>query len=137
MVKVVITKRCAFLLSHKAIVELVKMGSELVKKVPMEKFLKYEEGDEKYIENCGDGFIRHRQIDNAVFKDGYAYYLELYDPSIRTHPDLIAIVEKLGEEANTEYSELKIVEVPDDVEWYIAENDQGQEWVAEKHRTWG
>jgi hypothetical protein len=30
---------------------------------------------------------------------------------------------------------LAIVEIPDDVQWIIEEND-GMEWVAEKHRTW-
>jgi hypothetical protein len=28
-----------------------------------------------------------------------------------------------------------VVEIPDGVEWEIAEYD-GLEWVAEKHRTW-
>jgi len=30
---------------------------------------------------------------------------------------------------------LKIVEIPDDVDWEINEDD-GSEWIAEKHRTW-
>jgi len=34
-----------------------------------------------------------------------------------------------------EYSELKVVEIPDDVKWQLEEYD-GLEWVAEKHRTW-
>ena len=33
-------------------------------------------------------------------------------------------------------STLKIIEIPDDVDWIIEEYD-GNEWVAEKHRTWG
>lgn len=48
---------------------------------------------------------------------------------------LIRVVEELGKEADSRYSELKIVEIPDDVEWQIDEYD-GMEWVAEKHRTW-
>ena len=48
---------------------------------------------------------------------------------------LIQVVEELGEKANDRYAELKIVEIPDDVEWQIDEYD-GAEWVAEKHRTW-
>ena len=48
----------------------------------------------------------------------------------------IQVVEELGEEANTPASKLKIVEIPDDVEWEIEEYD-GIEWVAEKHRVWG
>jgi hypothetical protein len=48
---------------------------------------------------------------------------------------LIKLVEKLGEDVNTRFSNLKVVEIPDDVDWEIAEYD-GFEWVAEKHRTW-
>ena len=54
----------------------------------------------------------------------------------RTDPDLIRAIEIVGtEEASDSYSSLKIVEIPDDVEWQIEEYD-GSEWVAEKHRTW-
>jgi hypothetical protein len=44
-------------------------------------------------------------------------------------------VEQLGEAANGEFAELKVVEIPDDAEWTIQEYD-GDEWIAEKHRTW-
>ena len=45
------------------------------------------------------------------------------------------IVEYLGEDADNKFSELKIVELPNDVEWRIHEYD-GMESVAEIHRTW-
>ncbi len=54
----------------------------------------------------------------------------------RTDPLLIETIEALKEEASGSNCELKIVEVPDDVDWIIQEYD-GWEWVAEKHRTWG
>ena len=53
----------------------------------------------------------------------------------RDDAHLIAVVELMGTEANNRFSELKIVEIPDDVNWYIEEYD-GCEWVAERHRTW-
>jgi len=53
----------------------------------------------------------------------------------RDDPILVQIVEELGEKVNTRYSELKIVEIPEDVEYTIEEYD-GIEWIAEKHRTW-
>ena len=53
----------------------------------------------------------------------------------RNDPTLIEVVEELGEKADGTYSELKIVEIPDDVEWIIEEYD-GKEWVAEDHRRW-
>lgn len=53
----------------------------------------------------------------------------------RNDPHLIAVVEKLGSQANGDHSQLKVVEIPDDVEWVIEEY-VGAEWIAEKHRTW-
>ena len=53
----------------------------------------------------------------------------------RNNPILVEIVEQLGEAADGEFAELKVVEIPDDVQWQIEEYD-GNEWVAEKHRTW-
>lgn len=53
----------------------------------------------------------------------------------RNDPVLIKLVEQLGVEANTRFSELKIVEIPDGIEWTICDYD-GLEWVAEAHRTW-
>lgn len=53
----------------------------------------------------------------------------------RDHPVLIRIVEECGEDAAGSNAELKIVEVPDGVNWFIEEYD-GDECVAERHRTW-
>jgi hypothetical protein len=53
----------------------------------------------------------------------------------RNDPDLVDIVERMGKEAQDRYSNLKIVEIPDGVQWEIQEYD-GQEWIAEQHRTW-
>ena len=60
----------------------------------------------------------------------------LYNHEIlRDSPQLVQIVEQLGERANNRYSRLKVVEVPEGVEWHIHEYD-GMEHVAEDHRTW-
>lgn len=53
----------------------------------------------------------------------------------RNDPNLVQVVQELGVAAETPYSELKIVEVPDDVKWHIHEYD-GVEHVAEDHRIW-
>jgi len=53
----------------------------------------------------------------------------------RSNLDVIECIETLGEKANGRCAEIKIVDVPDDVDIYIDEYD-GAEWVAEKHRTW-
>jgi hypothetical protein len=49
---------------------------------------------------------------------------------------LLRIIKDVGlDAAGGQFSKLKIVEIPDDVDWEIKEYD-GVEWVAEKHRTW-
>ena len=59
-----------------------------------------------------------------------------YDWKIsRDDPTLVQVVEEFGEDSWGSYAELKVVEIPNDVEWEINEYD-GREWVAEKHRTW-
>jgi hypothetical protein len=60
--------------------------------------------------------------------------LHIYD-ICRDDPVLIQVVEELGKEAEDRYADLKIVEIPEDVDWYIHEYD-GMEHVAERHRTW-
>ena len=53
----------------------------------------------------------------------------------RDDPILVNLIEQLGVEANTRFSILKVVEIPDGIDWTICDYD-GLEWVAEAHRTW-
>jgi hypothetical protein len=57
------------------------------------------------------------------------------EDEFRAAPGLAEVVKELGDDANGRHAELKVVGVPDGVEWTIKEYD-GAEWVAEKHRTW-
>lgn len=54
----------------------------------------------------------------------------------RDDPLFVQVVKELQDNADGMCAELKIVEIPDGVEWEIKDYD-GIEWVAEKHRTWG
>ena len=79
---------------------------------------------------CYGGFHLSEEA-RAKLNTDYADKLE------RDNPKLVAIVEEMGIKAANGYlSELKIVEIPADVEWTIQDYD-GVEWVCEKHRTWG
>lgn len=60
---------------------------------------------------------------------------ELFNEIKRNDPILIQVIEELGEKANGNVATLKIIEIPDDIEWEIEEYD-GSEWISEKHRTW-
>jgi len=58
-----------------------------------------------------------------------------FDERYRYNPVMIKIVEQLGERANTECSLLKVVDIPDEVEYTISDND-GIETLYEKCRRW-
>lgn len=53
----------------------------------------------------------------------------------RDDPDLVAVMEEMGDRANGRFAKLKVVQIPHEVDWIIQEYD-GVEWVAERHRTW-
>ena len=57
------------------------------------------------------------------------------DELARDDYHLVYVVETLGEKANSSYAKLKVVEIPAEVDWEIAEYD-GNEHIAEIHRTW-
>lgn len=55
---------------------------------------------------------------------------------IRTDPIFISLMKEKGSAfCSGTVSELKVVEIPDGIEWIIEEYD-GIEWISEKHRTW-
>ena len=116
--------------------------------IPIQKYVDEERGkDGRYKSDpLNDGeIVFDRELTpkgESDYNDIYWKYKSISDRywdcwirDNRTHSLLIRVVEKLGEKANGRHSKLKVVDVPDDVEWSIEEYD-GIEWVAEKHRTW-
>lgn len=63
--------------------------------------------------------------------DGYGHCSDLS----RDDPKLVDCVEQLGDAASGKMASLRVVEIPDDVEYPIKDYD-GIEWIAEIHRTW-
>lgn len=83
----------------------------------------------------GGSFMRRDHPEYENYDKWYSAH-SLYDKDIaRNDPDLVAIVEELGQKASGRFADLAVVEIPDDVDWEISEYD-GNEHVAEKHRTW-
>ena len=73
--------------------------------------------------------------DRKAYNEQYSKQT-IYDRDIaRDDPVLIQVVEELGKKASGAHAELKIVQIPDDVSWEIEEYD-GNEHIAETHRTW-
>lgn len=85
---------------------------------------------EKKEEACMSHYYRKGHMnDNDYYLSEYDFY------DNRSEADLIAVVEELGQLANNNYSSLKVIDIPDDIEWQVEEYD-GREHIAEKHRTW-
>lgn len=89
---------------------------------------------EKYKNHVENGTIYDTNDFVTYFTDDYTGILNEFDYE-RDHPLLVECVETLGDAASGKQSKLKIVEIPDDVEWEIAEYD-GRESIEEKHRSW-
>jgi len=54
----------------------------------------------------------------------------------RKHPKLIAAIEKIGEkDASGNLADVRVVNIPDGVEWEIEDYD-GIETIHESHRSW-
>ena len=88
------------------------------------------------INRCYGGFGLSKMAEDLYkerkgITDPNWYYFDM----TRDDPVLVEIVEQYGVEADNSYSDLAVVEIPDDVQWHIEEYD-GLEWVAENHRTW-
>lgn len=64
--------------------------------------------------------------------DGFGYE---YCYGDRSDKKLVECVQTLGSEANGRCAKLKIVNIPDDVEWEI-ENYDGMESIHELHDVW-
>jgi hypothetical protein len=88
------------------------------------------------INDCYGGFGLSLRAINEYRKMANITATDFSDRDIpRDDPYLIKVVKELGMGANGSHSNLKIVEIPGDVDWTIQDYD-GVEWVAEKHRTW-
>jgi hypothetical protein len=84
--------------------------------------------------DIGDGY--QYGFCEELYKNDNVYWFEKHkDKNCRTDPNLIQVVEEMGEKANGKFAKLKIIEIPDNTEWTIEEYD-GLEWIAEAHRTW-
>ena len=98
------------------------------------------------ISKCGDFGLSDKAvqmlIDTGRFNEDD--YFDFKTDEERTDPDLVNVIEILNsryEDTGKFYSDLQVVEIPDDVEWYIDTLiDSGEdtyEIIREKHRRWG
>ena len=120
----------AFSLSPLALIALIKRNAACIKKIPYmpEPFYKCPM---QFIDK-GDGFYYYL-LTGSIYKNGDCYYFNDFpmDDEIdtRADKDLIAVLEIFGENAQSEDSNIKIVDVPDGAEYSILINEDGSEEV--------
>ncbi len=90
------------------------------------------------INRCYGGFCLSKAAEDWLLARGLSFpeVVDLnYNPQRREHPLLVECVETLGQQANTQVSNLRVVEIPDGVKYTIEEYD-GIESIHEVHREW-
>ncbi len=127
-----------FGISNAALLFLIKKNSRCVDKI---NYLKYYDGDvkKKLVEDvmsCPEdsSFFAHKDYSGWLYKGGTIFTFGDIEGA-REDEDLIKIVELLGELSYGDSAKLKIIEIPDDVEYEIY-NHAGVESIHEKHRIW-
>jgi hypothetical protein len=100
---------------------------------------KHKDGKDEYRKTTGDAFMSYTlKQDLGDVTQSLDVPSDVWFSSHdlkRDDPDLINIVEKLGQEASSRLAKLEVVEIPDDVNWEISEYD-GYESIDEVHRSW-
>lgn len=129
----VVINRCygGFGLSNDAVIKLIEMKSKIIETSDLRSW-----SSNPQLEVYG-GYKTIKGYDGIIVIDDKVYSVDRYGNEFRTHPDLIKVVEELGEEkASGQLAELEIIEIPDGIDWYIDEYD-GVETIREAHRSWG
>jgi len=86
--------------------------------------------------DAGDGFRVQADTPDVLHSHGKVYCApEHWTPELRSDPVLVDVVETLGEAAGARGTKLRVVEIPDGIDWHIACHD-GIEHVAQNHGVW-
>ena len=136
-----------FLLSHAAIMEYAKRKGINVwgyvneedcncDNIDYNKYVEFVPTENNYDDECRIHYFT-KPLENNVW-DGRNNE-DYYHPWNIARDDtvLIEILEEMGDKSVLPICKLKIIEIPDDVKWYIGGNSEfGREEVVEEHRTW-
>ncbi len=132
-----------FGVSTDVLIELVKRNAKCIKSMTLQEYYcgstkkhidwqeNWQHDLEKYEQK--EEFLAHNW-DFNVYKDGLLYFIDKANET-RTDKDLIEVIETLGEKSFGKHANLKVIEIPDNIEYEIHEYD-GLESIHEKHRSW-
>jgi len=102
-------------------------------------FYKYEKGNFRKLkekESAWSSVLTLTKDYGDVIKGKYKNEDYFYYGAIeRDDPDLVKVVEKLKEKVDENFSKLKVVEIPDNIQYVINDYD-GMESIHEEHESW-
>ena len=121
-------------------------GGFVLSDAAYEKLIEWGIPVRRYEENPPEGIVSEKEViyddnltdvpDHKAGRSGRRYWeVWLSSSHSRSHPLLVRVVEELGEKAHGECAKLKVVDVPDEVDWDIDDYD-GMESVHERHSSW-
>lgn len=83
------------------------------------------------LQDYGDELQTLSHID--IYEQNFLRRLGDSSDSLRTDSELIFLLEHEYKD-----SRIRIVSVPENVDWYIdSDSENSEEWIAERHQTWG
>lgn len=88
------------------------------------------------INRCFGGFgLSDAAIDRIRDLGGPWSDTDRWSSENRSHPVLVEVVQNLGTAADGDFAKLRIVEIPDGVDFEIVDHD-GMESIRERSRSW-
>ncbi len=118
-----------FEVSKEVVFELIGINSPLIY-----KYLKSKKDSKQHKFKPYKNRLNVSSIDEHVFSDDTFIYIFECKIDDRTNTDLITIIEKLKERANTKNSNLEIIEVPNKMVWDIENNNGIEKLIKVKYR---
>lgn len=146
MTKIVLNRgHGGFSLSAEAILFLIQKDSEVIQAFSIEDEYDVREQQlateivQKQFVPFQDGYLTNIYNGN-LYKEGKVYRLVTAHENgleIRDNPDIVQVVEALGDKSSGKFAVMEVVEVPDDVEWEVMiPFDVKVEYIREQSRSW-
>jgi hypothetical protein len=124
-------------ISNLALIELIKRKAKCIETFTPEKYYgskaRWDEDFKTRFTEVSNGYYVNDTY-CLVYKGGMLY--DVNTEKARTDKDLIDILKTMGKKAHGSLSLLKIVEIPDGINYEIDDYD-GVESIHEIHRSWG
>jgi len=87
------------------------------------------------INTCFGGFGLSKEAYDYLGLEWDNYGYKYDNQNERSNIKLIECIEELGEKANGLYANIKIIEIPDNIKYYI-DNYDGKETIRKEYDTW-